>query len=255
MPYVERKFRAIGEPWARTLFGGSTGGWRALAVQVFYPHLYNGAWAFCPDPVDFRYFQLINIYDDDNAYYPKSDWKKDSIRPWMRMVDDQVLVTVKQASTLESVLGTRGRSGEQMDIFQAVFGPVGSDGYPRPLYDKKTGVIDKEVAAYWREHFDLRHIMERDWAALGPKLRGKLHTFMGDTDTFYLEEAVRLLERFLRGTTNPPYEGTVEYGTRAPHCWSGVPPGANPSTYYIPIMADHITKTAPDGADLKSWRY
>jgi hypothetical protein len=255
MPYVEKKFRAIGEPWSRTLTGGSTGGWRTLAVQILYPDLFNGAWAFCPDPVDFRYFQLVNIYEDENAYYPRSEWKKDPIRPWMRNVDDQVLVTVKEASTLELVLGTRGRSGEQMDIFQAVFGPVGSDGYPRLLYDKRTGVIDKEVAAYWKEHFDLRYIMDRDWPALGPKLKGKLRIYIGDTDTFYLEEATQLLESFLRATKDPYFDGSVEYGKRAPHCWSGVPPGANPYIYYIPAMADHITRTAPAGADVKSWRY
>jgi hypothetical protein len=255
MPYVEKKFRAIGEPWARTLMGGSTGGWRSLAVQVLYPDLFNGTWVFCPDPVDFRYFQLIDIYGDDNAYYPKSEWKKAPIRPWMRKVDDQVLVTVKEASTLELVLGTRGRSGEQMDIFQAVFGPVGNDGYPRLLYDKRTGAIDKDVAAYWKEHFDLRYIMERDWPSLGPKLQGKVRIYMGDTDTFYLEEATQLLENFLRGTKDPAYGGVVEYGKRAPHCWSGVPPGANPYVHYIPSMADHITKTAPSGADTSSWRY
>jgi hypothetical protein len=255
MPLVEQKFRAIGRPWARTLYGGSTGGWRALALQVLHPDLFNGAWVFCPDPVDFRYFQLINIYADQNAYYPNSEWKQAPIRPWMRTVDDQVLVTVKEASTLELVLGTRGRSGEQMDIFQAAFGPIGHDGYPRLLYDKRTGTIDREVANYWRDNFDLRHIMERDWASLGQRLKGKIHIYMGDTDTFYLEEATRLLETFLRGAANPPFEGVIEYGKRAPHCWSGVPAGVNPSLHYLPAMADHLTRTAPPGADLKSWRY
>jgi hypothetical protein len=255
IPYVEKEFRGVGEPWARTLFGGSTGGWRALAVQVLNPDLYNGTWVFCPDPVDFRYFQLVNIYDDENAYYPRSDWRKSPVRPWMRDVDDQVLMSQREASIFELVLGTRGRSGQQMDIFQAVYGPVGDDGYPRLLYDKLSGAIDKEVAAYWRERYDLRHIMERDWADLGPKLKGKLHVYMGDNDTFYLEEATMLLEKFLRGTQNPYFEGTVEYGKRAPHCWTGCPPGTNPAIYYIPAMAEHITKTAPAGADLRSWRY
>ncbi len=255
MPYVEQKFRAIGEPWARTLFGGSTGGWRALAVQVFYPDLFNGAWVFCPDPVDFRYFQLINIYDDDNAYYPNGAWKKEPSRPWMRGIDDQVMATQKQASIYELVLGTRGRSGQQLDMFQAVFGPVASDGYPRPLYDPLTGKIDKEVAAYWRENYDLGYIIQRDWATLGPKLNGKLHVYMGDTDTFYLEEATMLLEKFLRSANDPAFEGTIEYGERAPHCWSGCPPGRNLAICHLPEMAEHIRKTAPAGADLESWRY
>jgi len=254
MPYVEQKFRAIGQPWARTLFGGSTGGWRAFALQVFYPDLFNGAWIFCPDPVDFRYFQLVNVYEDDNAYYANGAWKKEPSRPWLRGLDDQVLVTQKQASIFELVLGTRGRSGQQLDIFQAVFGPVGADGYPQPLYDPLTGKIDKEVAAYWREHFDLSFIIQRDWPTLGPKLNGKLRVYMGDTDTFYLEEATMLLEKFLRSAKDPAFVGTIEYGERAPHCWTGCS-GQNPTVCYLPAMAEHIRKTAPPGADLKSWLY
>ena len=107
------------------------------------------------------------------------------------------------ASHYEEVLGTRGRSGEQMDIFMAVFGPAGSDGYPKLLYDKWTGVIDKSVADYWRDHYDLRHIVERDWKTLGPKLVGKLHIFMGDQDTFLLEEATFKLQEFLESTKEP----------------------------------------------------
>jgi S-formylglutathione hydrolase FrmB len=255
MPYVEQKFRAIGEPWARTVLGGSTGGWRAFALQVFYPDLFNGAWIFCPDPVDFNYFQLVNIYTDDNAFYPNGAWKKEPTRPWMRGVDDQVMATQKQASIFELVQGTKGRSGQQLDIFQAVFGPVGNDGYPHPLYNPLTGKIDKEVAAYWRDHYDLSYIIQRDWATLGPKLKGKLHIYMGDTDTFYLEEATMLLEKFLRSAKNPAFDGTIEYGKRAPHCWTGCDSGGNTVVCYLPAMAEHIRSTAPPGADLSSWRY
>ena len=255
IPVVEEKFHAIGEPWSRTTFGGSTGGWRALAAQVFYPDFFNGAWVFCPDPVDFRYFQLVDIYDDENAYYSGSGFKKDPIRPWMRSVDDQVLMTERDASILELVLGTRGRSGDQMDVFQAVYGPVGDDGYPSLLYDKTTGVIDKEVAAYWKENYDLRYILERDWEMLGPKLEGKIRIYMGDTDTFYLEEATRLMEELLESTDNPHYRGSVTWGQREPHCYTGAPPGKSFLSHYLPEMADHVTRTAPDGADVTSWKY
>ena len=255
IPYVEKKFRALAEPWSRTLYGGSTGGWRALAAQIFYPDTFNGTWVFCPDPVDFRYFQLVNIYADTNAYYPGSGWKTEPIRPWMRSVDDQVLMTQRQASLLELALGTRGRSGDQMDIFQAVYGPVAEDGYPRLLYDKKTGEIDRGVIDYWRENYDLRHILERDWERLGPKLKGKLRIFMGDTDTYFLEEATRLLEQFLEATTDPYYDGRVVWGERAPHCFTGAPSGTGTTAHYLPEMAEHIRRTAPPGADLTSWRY
>jgi len=260
LPRVEAEFRAIGEPWARTLSGGSTGGWESLAWQVFYPDMFNGTWTFCPDPVDFRYFQMVNIYSDANAFYPGdglSPWKKTSVRPWMRGVDDQVFLNQWDASHLEAVLGSKGRSGDQMDIFMSVYGPVGDDGYPDLLYDKWTGEINRDVTEYWQENYDLRHILERDWVTLGPKLAGKLHIYMGEMDTYFLDEATRLLEEFLEGTTDPYYDGSFEWGERAPHCFSGTPefPGQTSYQRVLPLMRDRILATAPMGSDISSWRY
>lgn len=257
MPLVEQQFRAIGEPWARVLSGGSTGGWESLAWQVFYPDMFNGTWTFCPDPVDFRYFQMVNIYEDDNAFYPNSEWKKSAVRPWMRGTDDQVRFNQKDASHLEAVLGSRGRSGDQMDIFMSVYGPVGNDGYPRLLYDKWTGEIDKEVAEYWRENYDLRYILERDWETLGPQLVGKIHIYMGTMDTYFLEPATELLEEFLESTTDPYYEGSFTWGPGQPHCFSGFPefPGQTSHERVLPLMLERILATAPASADVASWRY
>jgi len=256
VPRVEQQFRGLGQPWARMTYGGSTGGWESLAWQVFYPDRLNGTWTFCPDPVDFRYFQLVNIYQDDNAFHTNSEWRKTPSRPWSRGLDDQTMNSQFDASRYEEVLGTRGRSGEQMDIFMAVFGPVGADGYPKLLYDKWTGVIDKSVSAHWREHYDLRHILERDWKTLGPKLVGKLHIYMGDQDTFLLEEATFKLQEFLEGTKDPYYAGSFDIGKRQPHCHSGAPefPGQRAEQRIIPKMIERMLMTAPAGADL-SWRY
>jgi len=256
IPRVESRFRAIGQPWARTIYGGSTGGWESLAWQVFYPDLFNGTWTFCPDPVDFHYFQLIDIYEDRNAFHPNAEWATRGIRSIMRGVDDQVMMTVEQASHYEAVLGSRGRSGEQLDIFNAVFGPTDADGYPRPLYDKWTGEIDRNVIDYWSEHYDLTHILQRDWKAIGPKLAGKIHIYMGDTDTYYLEEATRLLEQFLESTTAPYYDGSFTWGERQPHCYTGEAefPGQSVHQRILPLMAARILRTAPPGADT-SWRY
>jgi len=254
-PYVEKQFRAIGAPWARTLFGGSTGGWRTLALQIFHPDFFNGAWAFCPDPVDFRYFSLINIYQDSNAYHPNNRWKTNPIRPLVRGIDDQVITTQQEYSQLEATLGSRGRSGQQLDVFQAVFGPRGEDGYTKLLYDKRTGAMDHSVVGYWRDHYDLRYILERDWATLGPKLRGKLHVYIGDMDTFFLDEAARLLQQFLDGAKNPPADATFQWGARQPHCYAGIPEGRSFHTFHLPAMAAHVTKTAPPGADTRSWKY
>ena len=66
---LEEKFRMIREPYARVLSGGSTGGWESFAYQLYYPDFFGGTWTGCPDPIDFRRFQLQNIYEDPNMYY------------------------------------------------------------------------------------------------------------------------------------------------------------------------------------------
>ncbi len=260
IPYIEKQFRGIGQGWARFLYGGSTGGWEALAVQIFYPDHYNGTFAACPDPVDFRAYTLIDLYKDKNAYFLEGAHKRVA-QPAMRDYLGHVTATQQDTNYYELALGTKGRSGEQYDIWQAVYSPVASDGYPAKIFDKLTGDINPEVAAYWREHFDLSHILQRDWAALGPKLRGKIHIYVGSADTYFLNDAVYYIEDFLKGTTNPPYEGEVKYGDRAEHCWNGDPALPNAlsrlhyNTMYLPKMMERMEKTAPPGADLTSWRY
>jgi len=260
IPYIEKEFRGIGEPWARAVYGGSTGGWIALAQQIFYPDFFNGSWCFCPDPVDFRAYQQIDIYRDRNAFWAESEWKRVP-RIDRRDTNGDVSATMEDANRFEEVLGTRGRSGEQWDIWQAVFSPVGPDGYPMPIYDKRTGVIDREVAQYWKENYDLRHILERDWKTLGPKLVGKIHITVGDMDNYYLDRAVRLMESFLESTSDPHYGGSVEYGDGRGHCYSGahsLAPSVSGRTInqrYLPAIAEHMMKTAPRGADVTSWRY
>jgi hypothetical protein len=259
IPAIEKQFRALGEGWARFTYGGSTGGWEALAVQTFYPDSYNGAFAACPDPVDFRAYTVIDLYNDKNAYYREGAHRR-MIQPGMRNYLGQILITAQEANQYELALGTRSRSGEQFDIWQAVYSPVGDDGYPKPIFNKETGDIDHTVAAYWKDHYDLRNILERDWPTLGPKLRGKLHIYCGSADNYFLNNAVYLLEDFLK-TSNPPYEGEVKYGDRAEHCWNGDPTLPNYlsrlhyNTMYLPKIMQRIEKTAPRGADLTSWKY
>ena len=259
IPHIEKQFRGMGEGWARFLYGGSTGGWIALGVQVFYPDFFNGAWAACPDPVDFRAYTSVNIYEDENAYFD-GDWKRTQ-RPRSRNNLGEIRATLMETEHQELALATRGRSAGQHDIWQAVFSPVGKDGYPRPIWDKRTGVIDPEVAQYWRENYDLRHILERDWDTLGSKLEGKIHVYTGDMDNYYLNNAVYLLEDFLEGTTDPYYGGEIDYGDRAEHCWNGVhdlPNAISRLRYHrihIPKIMRRIEESAPEGADLTSWRY
>jgi hypothetical protein len=260
IPAIEKQFHAIGQGWARFLYGGSTGGWESLAVQVFYPDHYNGAFAACPDPIDFHAFTNIDLYNDKNAFYLEGAHKRVP-QPAMRDYLGRTLITTQDNNAYELALGDHGRSGEQFDIWQAVYGPVGPDGYPAQIFNKETGDIDHKVAEYWRDHFDIEAKLERDWSKIGPELAGKIHIYVGSDDTYMLNDAVYRMQDFLDSTKNPPYGGEVTYGPRAEHCWNGDPTLPNAysrlhyNTQYLPKILDQIKKTAPAGADLTSWRY
>jgi hypothetical protein len=260
IPYLEKKYRCIGAGWARFLYGGSTGGWEALAAQIFYPTEYNGCYAACPDPIDFRAYTVVDIYKDKNAYFDEGPWHKVK-RPGSRNYLGHISTTLEDMNLHELVLGTKSRSGQQWDIWEAVFAPVGTDGYPKRIWDKRTGVINPEVARYWRDNYDLRYILERDWPKIGKQLEGKIHIYVGDMDNYYLNNAVYLVEEFLRTTKNPPYGGEVAYGDRAEHCWNGDPSRRNAISrlryhqMYASKIVERLLKTAPPGGDVTSWRY
>ena len=261
IPAVEARYRGIGAGWARATAGGSTGGWEAIATQVFYPDSYNGAYGACPDPVDFHAYQNINLYDDANAFVRKGDFGAVPI-PADREPDGSILANTGDEFAFEYVLGTRGRSTEQWNIWQAVFSPAGADGYPAPVIDPLTGAIDKQVVQYWHDHYDIAAILKRDWSSLGPKLEGKLHIAVGDGDTYFLNNAVHLLQKQLDATKSPHSDATFQYGPGMPHCYTGGPAeytmqqnNANWAQRLLPQMTDHMIKTAPAGADTKSWVY
>jgi hypothetical protein len=260
VPAIEKQFRGLGQGWSRFVYGGSTGGWESLAVQVFYPDHYNGAFAACPDPIDFHAYMAIDLYDDKNAFFLEGAHKRVP-QPAMRDYLGHTLITTEDNNQYELALGDHGRSGEQFDIWQAVYGPVGDDGYPKQIFDKQTGDIDHSVADYWRQHYDLEAILERDWPTLGPKLAGKIHIYVGSDDTYFLNDAVYRMEDFLKSTKDPAYGGEVTYGPRAEHCWNGDPTLSNAysrlhyNTQYLPKILERIKETAPPGADLTSWRY
>jgi hypothetical protein len=261
IPAIEQKYRGIGQGWARATFGGSTGGWEALATQVFYPDFYNGTWAACPDPVDFHAYQNIDLYNDTNAFVRKGDFAEIPIAS-DRKPDGSITALTGDEYAFEYVLGTHGRSTEQWDIWQAVFSPAGADGYPAQIIDPVTGDIDKKVLAYWHDHYDLTAILKRDWPTLGPKLEGKLYLAVGDGDTYFLNNAVHLLQKELDSTRNPHSDATFQYGPGMPHCYTGGPSeytmqenNADWVQRVLPQMVDHMLSTAPAGADTKSWRY
>ncbi|MFK7773557.1 MAG: alpha/beta hydrolase-fold protein [Saprospiraceae bacterium] len=260
IPFIEKEFRGIGEGWSRFVYGGSTGGWEALAVQVKYPKEYGMCFAACPDPIDFRAYCLTNIYEDENAYYQEGPFRKTLVaghRDYLGNVD----ATLRDMNYRELVLGSKGRSGQQWDIWEATYSPIDKDGYPKRIWDRLTGEIDKEVANYWKENFDLAYILKRDWAKHGKDWEHKIHLYCGDMDNYYLNNAVYLAEEILSETSAPFYNGEVDYGDRAEHCWNGDHDNGNHisrlryNKMFIKKYTEKVKMIAPKGADLKSWRY
>lgn len=252
IPYLESQFRLIPEPWARTLAGGSTGGWEAVALQVFYPDFYGGSWGWCPDPLDFNYHQIVNVYEDANAYWTENEWHRIE-RPNTRRPDGNVTSTMRQENHMEYAIGPNTRSGGQWAIWEAVFGPVGDDGYPKPIWDPVTGAIDKTTAEYWKSNYDIHAYLKSNWETLSGKLDGKLHIATGDADTYYLDNAVNLLEGFLK-SASPRIDYEIQYGRRKPHCWMGYSPSGSgedmTNQEFVQIVAEHMRKNAPGTADL-----
>ncbi len=189
LPAFDQQFRTIPQPTARFLTGHSSGGWSSLWVQITHPDTFGGVWSTAPDPVDFRDFQQIDLFCQDENMYADTDGKP---RPLARR-DGQVLVWYRDFAEMEDTLGPGG----QLHSFEAVFSPRTKDGSPALLWNRKTGAVDTDVANTWKK-YDIRLYLERDWDELREKLAGKLHVFMGDEDTFYLEGATKLLKKSLK---------------------------------------------------------
>jgi hypothetical protein len=252
IPYLESHFRIIGKPYARLAEGASTGGWQTLALQLYHPDFFGGVWVLQPDPISFRHYQMVNAYEDANAFYVPSGPFTTAVRPMRRTTEGQVNITVHDLSLFEAVLGSHGRSGYQYEAWEAIYGPVGSDGYPGPLWDKQTGEIDHAVANYMRDHgYDLLEYSKRNWATLGPKIVGKLHFLCGDMDNYYLNLAVYDYQEFLKKTTNPHYEAEFTFGRPMKgHGWH-----AFTWAEMVNRMASYVKSTAPPGENSSSWNY
>jgi hypothetical protein len=252
IPYLEKTFHLVAKPYARIVEGASTGGWETLALQLKYPDFFGGAWVFNPDPIDFHHYLLTNVYEDENAFSVQMSRFMSVERPFRRTVEGQVTHTMRDIARLEAVMGSNGRSGYQLDGWHSVHGPVGPDGYPVPLFDKRTGVIDKSVVEYMREHgYDLTEYTRRNWATLGPKLVGKLNFFAGEMDNFHLNLAVYDYEAMLAQTSNPHYPGRFEYGRpKKGHSWH-----LTDFSQMIREMAGYVQQTAPAGENTAQWNY
>lgn len=214
IPHVEKLYRGIGEPRARFTTGHSTGGWVSLALQVHYPAFFNGCWSFAPDGVDFRHFQLIDVYKDANAYTNRFGFERAS----KRTIDGEMEFSVRHECQLENVLGVGNswtRSGGQWGAWNATYGARGTDGAPARLWDPVSGAIDAAQREAWKRH-DLRMILQDNWKTLGPVLQGKLHVYVGDADDYFLNNAVVRLDSFLK-RADPAFGGEIRFGWRQGH--------------------------------------
>ncbi|MBI5863890.1 MAG: enterochelin esterase [Planctomycetes bacterium] len=212
IPYLEREFRLIPEVGARFVTGHSSGGWSSLWLQVAYPDTFGGVWSGSPDPVDFTAFQTIDIYDEKENMFTLADG---SPRPLSRGDWGSPLLT-KSFCLMEETVGRGG----QLQSFEAVFSPRGPDGRPRQLWNRQTGKLDAAVAQAWRR-YDIREIVAHDWSRLGPKLKGKLHLFCGDKDTFLLEGAFFKLRDALERLGSDAYVEVI------PGAGHGLPPSVH----------------------------
>lgn len=192
IPTLERDYRMDGRPSGRLLTGHSSGGWAALWLQVRYPEVFGGAWPTAPDASDFREFTNLDIYAPNANAYRRADG---TATPLVRRGGKDV-ASFEQFTRLEDVTAPYGG---QFASFDWVFSPRGPDGRPQPLFDRQTGVVDPQVAAYWREHYDIAHRIRTRGATLKPRLDGKVHLVVGTQDTFYLDRAARLLKQAFDG--------------------------------------------------------
>lgn len=217
IPQIERQFRTIGTPQSRFLTGGSTGGWVSSALQIFYPDYFNGSWSGFPDPMDFRAYQLVDIYNDENAYVNKKGFE----RPSKRTAMGDTEITMRLECLKENVMGAGDSytmSGGVWGTWNAVYSPRGADGRPIPLWDAKTGKINHEVAKAW-EKYDLRLVVEQNWQILAPKLKGKLHIWVGEADDYFLNNGVHLFDDFI-SKAEPKYQGWIMYNLTGRHGWN-----------------------------------
>jgi hypothetical protein len=188
VPFIEKSFRGYAKPEGRFVTGHSSGGWSSLWLQVTYPDFFGGTWSTAPDPVDFRDFQQIDIYKQGVNMFKDAAGKE---RPLARRGDTPVIM-FRQFSDME-----RPIRGEQLGSFEAVFSPRDREGEPQRLWNRITGAVNNDVAVAWKK-YDIGEILRTRWKELGPKLKGKLHVYMGTQDTFYLNGAVELLQKDLK---------------------------------------------------------
>ncbi len=216
IPAIEEEFNIEGSANSRFVDGCSTGGWVSLALQLFYPEVFNGCWSYSPDPVTFEHMQLVDLYNQENAFTNSAGY----LIPSMRTTSGDPRFSIKGEVTWENVFGKSGTyvtSGQQWGAWNALYSPKGADGLPKAIFDPESGAIDQEVAEHWKK-YDLLLYTRENWNELGPKIQGKIHVWMGDMDNFYLNNAMRQYDAFLEETANPVSDAEIVFTPMEGHC-------------------------------------
>lgn len=216
IPYIEDRYRGLGTAESRFVDGCSTGGWVSLALQIYYPDFFNGAFSYSPDAVEFENYQTINIYKDKNAFY--NEWGNP--RPVARDITGDPIILMQQFIQIENVQGSSDtylNSGQQIGSHTAVYSPKAENGLPAPLFDPITGEIDRDVAESW-EKYDLKIYLKEHWEEIGPLLQGKIWIWMGDMDHFLLNPATRALDEYFKNTTDPKSDAEIIFEPMQGHC-------------------------------------
>jgi hypothetical protein len=186
IPLIEKKYRTNG---ARLLTGHSSGGWAVLWLQTQYPKVFDGCWSSSPDPVDFRNFQKVNLYEDKNMFYDKDS----SLRLVATVAGFIPWATMKTIYQMENVV----YRGEQIHSFDAVFSRKGADGMPQRICNNSTGEIDSAVASQWKK-YDISLYLRNNWEQIKSDVDGKVRVSVGNGDNFLLNHAVTMLEKEMK---------------------------------------------------------
>ncbi len=250
IPEVERRFRVIGEPWARLTDGGSTGGWISLAHQIFYPDFYGGVWSYCPDSVTFTDVEGINVYKDDNAYYRTIDWRTVPIINTREVERPRAahLRAAQPHGAGQRHQGSLGRAARHL------VGRLRPARQGRLLRAALRQAHRRHQPSRWpttgASNYDLLEYLKRNWATVGPKLVDKIHVYTGTMDNFFLNNSTKELEDWMKTTENPHYKGFFLYGDGKGHCWQGPESTAE----RLKQMAVHVARHKPDGMTTPWWR-
>jgi len=235
IPEIDKTYRTKGTSDARFTAGCSTGGWVSLALQLYYPDDFGGCFSYSADPVSFYKMQLINIYENKNAFYNDNSIERPSKRNTMGEPEFSIKKEV-QTENVEGYTNSYITSRNQWGGWNAVYSQRDKNGLPMPLFDPITGAIDPIVAEHWKK-YDLLKYAQENWLELGPKIQGKIHIWMGDMDNYYLNNAMRDFDSYLRSTTNPKSDAEILFSPTCGHCEN-----YSIRTYLEAIQKQMITK-------------